>query len=580
MIKGGEWKVSSGINVTHREIHGNGNPFGNKTLVVTTLKRIVTITTLMEPPFVMDKEQPSDDEPYEGFCIDFAAELSKIVGFKYKIELVPDNNYGTKNADGEWDGIVRELIDRRADLAIAPLTITYMREQVIDFSKPFLNLGISILFKMPRGEKPGLFSFLNPLAVEIWLYVIGAYLTVSFTIFILARFSPYEWYNPHPCNPDTDEVENTFDLSNSFWFTVGTLMQQGSDVNPRAVSTRIVGGTWWFFTLIIISSYTANLSAFLTVERMVSPIESAEDLLKQTDIEYGTRLSSSTLSFFMNSTIETYSRMYAYMKDRPHVLSETYAQGIERVKQGNYAFFMENLMIDYQVQRDCDLMQVGGQLDSKGYGIGLPMNSPYRDKLSMAILELQEGGTIQKLYNKWWKDTGTCVREDKKDSKANALGVQNVGGIFVVLLLGLALAVIVAISEFIWKSRQNAQEDRQSLCSEMAQELRFAVRCGGSSKRPKVKPHVSDKRQSQPPAGHTHVQPITPSGQDIGPDSPNGLLQLRQTRKSPSPVPSSTRSTGGSRYETEFRSDFRTEYNNKREFNGDYQHVDCSDGEV
>ena len=36
---------------------------------------------------------------------------------------------------------------------------------------------------------------------------------------------------------------------------------------------------WWFFTLIMISSYTANLAAFLTVERMESPIESAEDLV-------------------------------------------------------------------------------------------------------------------------------------------------------------------------------------------------------------------------------------------------------------------------------------------------------------
>ena len=35
---------------------------------------------------------------------------------------------------------------------------------------------------------------------------------------------------------------------------------------------RIVGGIWWFFTLIIISSYTANLAAFLTVERMATPI--------------------------------------------------------------------------------------------------------------------------------------------------------------------------------------------------------------------------------------------------------------------------------------------------------------------
>lgn len=190
------------------------------------------------------------------------------------------------------------LYFQRADMAVAALTISYLREQVIDFTKPFLNVGITILFKIPKREKPGLFSFLNPLAIEIWLYVIAAYLMVSFVIFILARFSPYEWYNPHPCNADTDTVENAFSLSNSFWFTVGTLMQQGSDINPRAVSTRIVGGIWWFFTLIIISSYTANLAAFLTVERMVSPINSADDLAKQTEISYGTLAGGSTWTFF------------------------------------------------------------------------------------------------------------------------------------------------------------------------------------------------------------------------------------------------------------------------------------------
>lgn len=66
----------------------------------------------------------------------------------------------------------------------------------------------------------------------------------------------------------------------------------------QATSTRIVGGIWWFFTLIIISSYTANLAAFLTVERMINPIENAEDLASQTDIAYGTLDSGSTMTFF------------------------------------------------------------------------------------------------------------------------------------------------------------------------------------------------------------------------------------------------------------------------------------------
>lgn len=67
---------------------------------------------------------------------------------------------------------------------------------------------------------------------------------------------------------------------------------------PKALSTRIVGGIWWFFTLIIISSYTANLAAFLTVERMESPIDSADDLAKQTKILYGVVEDGATMTFF------------------------------------------------------------------------------------------------------------------------------------------------------------------------------------------------------------------------------------------------------------------------------------------
>ena len=65
--------------------------------------------------------------------------------------------------------IFQELIERNADIAIGAMTINFARESVIDFTKPFMNLGISILFKIPSGKPTRLFSFMNPLAVEIWL---------------------------------------------------------------------------------------------------------------------------------------------------------------------------------------------------------------------------------------------------------------------------------------------------------------------------------------------------------------------------------------------------------------------------
>lgn len=72
-----------------------------------------------------------------------------------------------------------------------------------------------------------------------------------------------------------------------------------SDVDLyRAISTRMVAGMWWFFTLIMISSYTANLAAFLTVNRMDDTITSAKDLAQQNKIKYGCLDGGSTQAFF------------------------------------------------------------------------------------------------------------------------------------------------------------------------------------------------------------------------------------------------------------------------------------------
>lgn len=132
---------------------------------------------------------------------------------------------------------------------------------------------------------------------------------------------------------------------------------------------------WWFFTMIVLTSYTANLAAFLTMDRMGATIRSAEDLAKQSKIKYGAVDGGSTQSFFQKSNFSTYQKMWTTMESiRPSVFTKDNNEGKDRVLKGKgmYAFLMESSSLEYITARECDVTQIGGLLDSKAYGIAMP----------------------------------------------------------------------------------------------------------------------------------------------------------------------------------------------------------------
>lgn len=117
-------------------------------------------------PYFMLKESPDrleGNDRFEGFAKDIIDEVSKLLGFNYIFQEVGDGKHG--NADpvtGEWNGMIRELMDgvisaprstlithqlnrvihfQKADMAIADLSVSYEREQAVDFTLPFMNTG-------------------------------------------------------------------------------------------------------------------------------------------------------------------------------------------------------------------------------------------------------------------------------------------------------------------------------------------------------------------------------------------------------------------------------------------------------
>lgn len=124
-----------------------------------------------QPPFVM--HDSSSKRGYKGYCIDLMDAIADLGNFDYTI--MEADEHGQIDEDGTWNGVVRKLIDKEADIGLGTMQVMAERETVIDFSVPYYDLvGISVLMLLPR-TKNSLFKFLTVLETDVWFCILGAY---------------------------------------------------------------------------------------------------------------------------------------------------------------------------------------------------------------------------------------------------------------------------------------------------------------------------------------------------------------------------------------------------------------------
>ncbi|KAL3269201.1 hypothetical protein HHI36_008283 [Cryptolaemus montrouzieri] len=446
----------------------------------------IRVASRIGAPYLMPRtsengELLTGNARFEGFSMDLITEIAEFLNFQFEFYLVADGQIGKYDEKTkEWNGLIRDILDHKADLALCDLTLTHQRQKVVDFSLPFMSLGISILYKHSDAKGFDLFAFLDPFSPDVWVYMATLYLGVTVVLYFVYRLAPDEWENPHPCDENPEELENIWDIKNCLWLTLGSIMAQGCDLLPKGVSSRMASSMWWFFSLIMTSSYTANLAAFLTAEKSGPNIESAENLAEQTKVKYGCMEGGSTQSFFRESTFPTYQKMWTQMsQSQPSVFADSNIDGVKRVqntKNNLYAFLMESTQIEYETKTKCDLKQIGDNLDSKFYAIAMPMGSSYVGLINSAVLHLSETNRLLDLKTKWWEERrNETVCEEKTGASSASLSLKNVGGIFTVLFVGVGVAYLIAICEFLWNVRNVSVEEHISFSEALKIEFKFAM---------------------------------------------------------------------------------------------------------
>ncbi|OWR53304.1 ionotropic glutamate receptor subunit ia [Danaus plexippus plexippus] len=476
--------------------------------------RTFTVLIAQNQPYVMrqqSSERLSGNARYEGFCIELVDRLAQLLHFNYTFIEQADRAYGSLNkTTKQWNGMMRRLMDdKNVDFAITDLTITAEREEIVDFTTPFMTLGISILFHKPQPPAPELLAFLLPFSNGVWMCLGLAYVGSSLVLYVVGRLCPEEWQNPYPCIEEPSALENQFTLANALWFNLGAVLQQGSEIAPIAYGTRAVASIWWMFALVITSSYTANLATLLASKTSTELIRNVRELAENDQgITYGAKSSGSTYTFFEMSSSEPYKSMFQKMKDV--TMPSTNEEGIEKVMNEKYAFFAESTTIDYTTERNCEVTRVGDLLDSKGYGIAMKKNSPYRQALNLALLNLQEAGILREMKHRWWKEMhggGAC--QDKEDHATERLTIDNFKGLILVLTVGCALGIVMSCCDLAWSAWRHPRDPTRSFAASFWSELRFVFRFEQSEKPVRGALTPAPSSHDSPPSAHSERSELT-----------------------------------------------------------------------
>ncbi|KAL8221791.1 UNVERIFIED_CONTAM: Glutamate receptor ionotropic, NMDA 2B [Gekko kuhli] len=233
----------------------------------------------------------------KGFCIDILKKISKFVKFTYDLYLVTNGKHG-KKVNGTWNGMIGEVVAKRAYMAVGSLTINAERSEVVDFSVPFIETGISVMVSRSNGtvspsaflatctyEKAapeGLMILWNvvlqePFSADVWVMMFVMLLIISaVAVFVFEYFSPVGY---NRCLADGREPGGpSFTIGKAIWLLWGLVFNNSVPVqNPKGTTSKIMVSVWAFFAVIFLASYTANLAAFMIQEEYVDQVSGLSD---------------------------------------------------------------------------------------------------------------------------------------------------------------------------------------------------------------------------------------------------------------------------------------------------------------
>lgn len=309
------------------------------------------VGTREAPPFAMK----SPDGQWIGLSMDLWRQVAERLGLDYELREV-----------GDPEALIDGVADGSLDASIAAITVTAERAHKVDFSQPYYNAGFGIV--VPKTTSSGWWSTLGAFLSWGFLKVVGALsvvlLVAAFGVWLFERRANAEQFGGSPAHG----------LGAAFWWSAVTMTTVGyGDKAPRTVGGRMIALVWMFTSVIIISGFTAQITSSLTVNRLDSDVRGPADLPRF------------TVATVTASAAETYLD-----QNGVRTLTSPEVTGVfAAVKAGEAAAGVYDApILKYNLRGRAELQLLPGTFEQRDYAIALPLGSPLRKQINIAVLEV------------------------------------------------------------------------------------------------------------------------------------------------------------------------------------------------
>eukprot|EP00794_Sanderia_malayensis_P020546 gene20546-22567_t len=203
-----------------------------------------------------------------GLNVDVLNYLEKNCEFTSEIRIVKDGLYGSYNKTANnFSGIVGAIFENKADIGI-DLSVNVIRKEFIEFTTPYrsMSFGIAYIHRHAYGHA----SLFGPFSLHLWLALLGSFLTIALFIWGVENISSNAKNrrdHTQPSSPEhKDKMTKKFTMLHSISGTIGTLFS-GEIISerPKSFASRSVLVIMSIVSIIIVTTYSANLIAFLVV---------------------------------------------------------------------------------------------------------------------------------------------------------------------------------------------------------------------------------------------------------------------------------------------------------------------------